>query len=468
MVNFDQFKAEWLGRRVGDPLLVGNGETAATMYQCVSLIKQYWTECDGIVVDWPGNAIDLWAHTNSTILTKFSRIETNEVQKSDIVVLKTNGYNDYTEPGHVMISTGGINATQFEGLEQNGQTGGGTGTGGDAIRTRWVNRSRVAGVLRPFAQAPAAPAPVVHPYTIEAITSKVVKLNKLTHRWGLNYDNLAAIEANPQDGGNPGDLHRINAILHHNIGLNYYLEDPNVASGYNVVDCDDVPVPVLAHPFAPLPIPTPQKYTLKYEVNGYNTATDAGSGTNPVTKMIPQDYFVFNTYPNKPNLINISTDNQKAGAWIDTDDDVAPLAPPVAPTPEPIQEPTPQIPDTDTQVRMSLMWFMPDHSAIECKVLKNVMVTELFNKRSPIELSKGKEVKVFGTLTKDGRTYALMRLGSDLNFEYLYGVAVKSHVDLLPYLDDIYSYADKIKYGFERAVDSAVKTIDGIFKPKRR
>lgn len=145
------FMAEWLGKRIDT-----DGVPVGALYQCVDLIKQYAHEVFGVAFGAYGNAINYWTTTAAAILAKFDKIAGSGAQAGDIVVL--NGLPGNPD-GHVGIATGNINATQVEILEQNGHTGNGSGEGEDAIRTRYVDRSRVAGLLRPK----TAPSPVAAP-----------------------------------------------------------------------------------------------------------------------------------------------------------------------------------------------------------------------------------------------------------------------------------------------------------------
>jgi hypothetical protein len=156
MITFDEFKAEWLGKRVDYDHIYG--------FQCVDLIRQGFYEMYSL----PGgggvpSAITYWQATPDEVLQKFIRIPNSDAQKGDVVILwGLTGNAD----GHIGWATGNETGTTVEILEQNGSTGNGSGTSGDAIRTRYVDRSRVAGLLRPIAVplVPAAPTILVTPF----------------------------------------------------------------------------------------------------------------------------------------------------------------------------------------------------------------------------------------------------------------------------------------------------------------
>jgi hypothetical protein len=149
METFDQFETQALAEKRIDFDNVDG-------YQCVDLILQGVYLTTGIRGE-RGNAIDYWNDPTPVLLTRYTKLATQAVQRGDIVVLNGLTGNPY---GHVMWGTGNSTATTFEGLEQNGGTGGGSGTGTDAIRTRYVDKSRIAGVLRPTENVTPAAAPV--------------------------------------------------------------------------------------------------------------------------------------------------------------------------------------------------------------------------------------------------------------------------------------------------------------------
>jgi CHAP domain-containing protein len=146
-MTYKYFQNKWLGRRVD--------YDGVARFQCVDLIKQYLNECYGLKPGAWGNAIDYWNRTRPEVLQKFSKVYNSNAKEGDIVVLYGVNGNPY---GHIGVATGGLTPESVEILEQNGSTGGGSGTGNDAIRKRFKPRYRVAGLLRPIQNAPA-PAP---------------------------------------------------------------------------------------------------------------------------------------------------------------------------------------------------------------------------------------------------------------------------------------------------------------------
>jgi hypothetical protein len=144
MADFNSFKNKWLAEGKAD-------FDHSFGYQCVDLVRYYFYENYGLGNEAGGvpYAISYWTDTPQGVLNKFDRIDGSNARQGDVVILRTAGRNDYTPPGHIGLATGNINDANVEILEQNGSTGGGSGIGPDAIRTRYVERSRVAGLLRP-------------------------------------------------------------------------------------------------------------------------------------------------------------------------------------------------------------------------------------------------------------------------------------------------------------------------------
>lgn len=149
-MSYQSFKNKWLGRRVDYDKVYG--------YQCVDLIKQYMAEEKGLKPGAWGNAIDYWYNTNPAILKHYDKIATTSLRAGDIVVLKGVNGNPY---GHIGIASGASLLWYRQILEQNGSTGNGSGTGGDAIRLRYIPTSRILGVLRPKAAKPVLKMPAV-------------------------------------------------------------------------------------------------------------------------------------------------------------------------------------------------------------------------------------------------------------------------------------------------------------------
>lgn len=428
MADFNSFEAEWLGRIIDYDHVYG--------YQCVDLILQYIYECYGIPSGVSGNAIDYWTNPSAPLLTKFSRVGGSDVAKGDIVVF--NGLPGNPD-GHIGISTGNINATGVEILEQNGQDGNGSGQGGDVIRTRYVDRSRVAGLLRPMTlSVPVAPpvpvAPVAPPYTVQDITPKQVKTNKdPTTKWGMNYDNLPAMEANPVATVPINTIMTVVSEVHHNTGGTYYRTDVNDPDGYNVVDCDDYVPPLLpAPPAAPLPIPTStDPYQLIKAIPGYNTSNDAANNTSPITTLEIGTYYIFNrrystVKTDEVIALNVTRTPGVAGAWINPNDNLPnpppePVIAPPAPTPStgwegprsaPAEaEPTP-VPVTVTPNpnawKLTYKPLNTDRSPVlYVSINPNVIkIYDLDSKLSSIELKPYTELHIVGTFVKDGVTYA--------------------------------------------------------------
>lgn len=139
-MTFKEFQTKWLGKRVDT-----DGYPPKAIYQCVDLAKQGLKEMHGIPYGAYGDAVAYWYRTASVILKKFDKVASSAAKEGDVVILK--GING-NAAGHIGWGTGRSLPGYIQILEQNGATGNGSGTGGDAIRTRYVPRTRVLGLLR--------------------------------------------------------------------------------------------------------------------------------------------------------------------------------------------------------------------------------------------------------------------------------------------------------------------------------
>jgi hypothetical protein len=202
-MSYQPFKDEWLGRRVDFDHVY--------FYQCVDLIQQYAYENYGINGVY-GNAIDYWTRTDPRLLGKFDKVGGSDAKQGDIVVLYGLSGNIY---GHIGIAES-QDASNITILEQNGATGSGVGTGGDAIRTRAIPKSRVAGLLRPKSAPIPPPTPndprigktlylhAVPKWRVYRVGDKPMGTNAIGYLIPANY--------NHGPNGQPGLTYRIEGV----------------------------------------------------------------------------------------------------------------------------------------------------------------------------------------------------------------------------------------------------------------
>lgn len=328
MITFDQFRTEWETHRVGDDSLVASGEESnATKYQCVSLVKQYVRECYELNPGAWGNAIQWWSATNPAVLTKFTKDPTGNVQKGDIVILRTVGHIDYAGYGHIGIATGNGDPNSIEILEQNG-LGSGSGLGGDAIRTRYVARNRLAGVLRPIPIAP--PLPTITVTSFAAPTQYTVAGRP---KYNLDLANFDEISSQPLFIADDTVITVLAYLTRSDLPQYvYYLEDANAHYGYNKLDCTPYTPPA---PYVPPATPNkgtpPETYEVFVTLDGFQSASDANRQQNFFQPVAPgSNYFVF---ARDIGMINITKDNMKAGVWINPKfNELPPVPAPVPPS----------------------------------------------------------------------------------------------------------------------------------------
>jgi len=440
MITFDNFKNEWLNRRIIDPILIGHGETAETAYQCVSLIKQYMLEVKGLRVDYPGNAIDFWRHTVKAIEDDFPRVFDGTIAPGDMAVFKTNGYTGTpdTDPGygHIGIATGAINGGQMQILEQNGQTGGGTGTGGDAIRLRWIDRGRLAGLLRPKADTPPPP-PTSASYTVTETYSngKQVKLNKDTNLWGMNYHFDFMVAHPVETGHKQGEIWTVTNKVHHEDGYDYYRRDGQV-DGFNVLDCADYVPPPPPPPAAPVVVTKAETLPLVTDLLCYAKAVNAMQATTPTGELRAGTYFVWDR---QLGAVNLSTSNMTdQQRWVNEKLNVAaiPVLPPKitetikeAATLIPPPAPAPVASGVNWRVTKSLR---QDGKPVHFRFMNTqpIQIFDLEGKQSPIDVQpynggvSGAFVQEFWKENSSGELVHYLRADKVAKNFWFYGVPV--------------------------------------------
>jgi hypothetical protein len=442
MADFDTFKTEWLGQRIGDPLLVGRGESEETKYQCVSFIKQYWREQYDLVVDWPGNAIDLWYNTNTLILAKFAQVPGTDTQKGDIVILETNvtPIQPGRQPGHVVLDTGNADGSVFEALEQNGATGNGTGLGNDAIRTRRIPKSRIAGILRPRVAIAQAPAPTAASYEVVETypEGKLIRLNNKqasqTMLWGMNY-HFDYMKDHPVEVHDNGEIWTVTNKVHHEDGYDYYRREGQV-DGFNVLDCDDYTPPAPAPyvpPAAPVPVKLADVINLVTFVPTYSNELDAAnrSNTKATGSFPPGKYYQFAT--SDTGMLNIGLTNQAiTTVWINPKDNKAPEIVPVETTPVSVKESAPtaikpsEVPigkANDTAWKLTYRSYHADRSPDTYEILDDYTMQDYGGTRLPIKLTERRHINIAGEFTKNGvKFYRARDYHTDVTFQWWYGI----------------------------------------------
>lgn len=318
----------------------------------------------------------------------------------------------------------------------------GQNSGGNLLHFQPHSWKGVAGwyILKQPASPP--PAPIVHPYTIEEITPKDIVINKQTWRWGMNYDNFTAIAANPIGGViNVGEVHTIRAICHHNIGYDYYLPDPNEPSGFNKLDCDDIPAPPPVAPPTPsappagaMTFPTSTDvYTLVVEMDGYLTSNSAANRLGlPPTKVPPGEYMIFNDRRVDGNIValNVTKVAGKPGAWINPLDNVIPKPPEPEPSPyvhprsdttEPVVpvvvEPVVETWKDTYKPFINLGTGEPEPRSYKVNLGGRIWNLDETGEKATVLLNKGEQVNVYGTVMRDGEKHYRLKLKRDTDFK---------------------------------------------------
>lgn len=293
-------------------------------------------------------------------------------------------------------------------------------------------------------QVVAPPPPPENPaFTLEGIASKTVQFNKNTHLWDLNQRSWPGMVNNPANDVQSGATFQTSRIAHQILGGSYYMPDGDDSHGYNVVDCKDytppAPTPPPAAPLKPGGNPD-NKYTLIKPIPGYANATNAGNHVSSTNEVPAGDYFVYNTYPNRDDLINVTSKLGQPGSWINKADNVPdapppppePVAAPAAPAPEPTP-PEPAISTPPVDSTTPVPWrdtFKPFDKPVHYIATRDITVEDLSGQQPDMPLKRYDPgastvigmVSAFGTVTKEGVEYYRLKTNNDPTFTYWYAI----------------------------------------------
>lgn len=297
------------------------------------------------------------------------------------------------------------------------------------------------------AQVVVPPPPAETPaFTVQEIGAKTFELNKATHLWDLNQRSWPGLVNNPVRPQDVGYRFTTSRLAHQVMGGSYYIPDGEASAGFNVVDCQEYVAPPPSAPStapaAPLrPSGNPDnKYTLIVEVPGYTTATNAGNHTNPAATVKPGEYYVYRTYPNRDDLINVTSKLGQPGSWINTADNHEPT--PEPPAPEPVAAPAPPVepevpaahvetePVHDTAVLEWQETYKPFPKPVHYITTRNLVVADLSGQEGDVALPRYDNtgthevgvVSSYGTVTKDGIEYYRLKTNNDPDFKLWYSV----------------------------------------------
>lgn len=210
------------------------------------------------------------------------------------------------------------------------------------------------------------------------------------------------------------------------------------------------PAPSPADITAPISAPNRTPYPIVVEVPTFATITDATNHTNPTGTLTPSNikYFEFSTLSGMVAITTVPGTTQRI--WINPEDNV------------------PHTGDTSATIQASWRWFYATHEPVEYKVLQDIVVVDIVHGGKSIAVATGHSLDIYGTFKKNGTTYLRpFTPGDETNRYYFYGIPTTDYNSGAPYLDNEFNSADKIKYGWESFYDKAVKTIEGIFHPKK-
>ncbi len=297
---------------------------------------------------------------------------------------------------------------------------------------------------------------------------KTVRLNKQpTHLWGMNYAFSYMVD-HPVETHNEGETWVVTNRVRHEDGMDYYRREGQV-DGFNVVDCDEI---AAAAPVAPPPPPAPRVYTEntvdgikftalegqpkpmyvskiggieKWSFKGVKTWRQftsvghldygtqvfiVGSALHPIPPngalyyMVDADFGAFKT---TGNVVNQHGFNRV---------DLSETRPPALPTPAPVAAPVVAPEPTPAPVEAPALpvdWhdtYRPFDKPVHYIATRDMTVNDLngqqpdlpLQRYNPGGVSKTGMVAAYGTVNKGGVEYYRLKIATDVNFEYWYGV----------------------------------------------
>lgn len=463
-MTFPEFLAKWTnpaGQRVDT-----DGVPAGEVYQCVDLPKEYARECYGLTPGAWGNAINYWTTTAPALLTKFNKIATQDVQAGDITILTS----PITPMGHIGIATGGISGGNFEMLEQNGGTGDGQGTGTDAIRRRFISKTRIVGVLRPIPVEPVVPMITLDQLTelYHDILQRAPDAGGVQHYVGhFTYDFVRNDMLNSAEYKNLQASQAAAAAAAAQAAADAAAQAAKLAQQQAAATS-----PTPTAPAGGIPVPTStEKYPIKTTVKTYGTVTDATNRTNSKGEILPGATWY--QFCEKSGMLNITqTPGISSGTWINPADNVTPAPP--APAPDPpaiVTEPAkPAAPvETAATIRHSFIPLMPDGSPVDCKVLTSVLAVDALGNGGAITAVKDQYVKVYGTHQAGGHIFATVKSSDKTKQnQQMYGILITARDNFAPYLNDPYTMGQRLQVNWELIYDKGAKIIDGVFRALKK
>jgi hypothetical protein len=326
--------------------------------------------------------------------------------------------------------------------------------------------------------APAPPPPPAYTVSVDPIDKRIDVIPG-RNKWNLDLPNFDAIAANPV-GGCPKDPITVKGLLHRSDLPNYayYLEDPNVYQGYNMLDCTDhIASPVYVPPAAPMELPKAKMYHTNFPVPIYANEVAARSRdrSKSLSLLAIDNYYI---HAEAGKALNLSSDNaHDQQLWINVLDDVVPN--PVVP--EPVREPVPDIAaalepsvpiiDSASKIIASYKWFFSNHKPVTYRVRRPLVVQEYVHGRTPVQVRAGSKIDIYGAFEVNGKKYLRPLLPSDVEtHRYYYGIEYEGSIyEGAPNLEGVGNLVEKLQTSWEWILEHALhpkQTLEGIFRIK--
>lgn len=224
-----------------------------------------------------------------------------------------------------------------------------------------------------------------------------------------------------------------------------------------------VPEPVVVPP-PPPPSPvtiTPpatasntQPYSLVTTVPSYPSPGNALNRTNSNGTLANGSYYIYNQ---QQGMYSLTKDlGVPKGTWINPADNTV--------TPKPVAKV-----ETEGDIQASWHWFFANHEPVEYKVLQDIVVSDQLHASPSVRIPAGKNIYIYGSFKKAGKTYLRPLTSTDAKGMYpFYGIPTTDIYSGAPYLDNEFNIVDIVSSKWESLYDKVYKTIEGIFRVKKK
>lgn len=263
-------------------------------------------------------------------------------------------------------------------------------------------------------QEVAPPAP---PYSITHVDPYQVTVTPGHHQWDLSHTDWNVVVSNPLSTSGDNQVITVQAHLTTTVApqYTYLLEDASVPHGWNKLDTTPYIPP--AKPYVPPAAPIEVKRATKVEVVTdlpyYDTSMNAKGKYKEAGKLKAGTYYQISS---ENGMWNLSSDNMKdLQHWVNPSDNVAPEPP----KEEPKVESTPGF----EAWKATYQSFNANRKPVKYVMMQTYTAQDFGGNATDRVIKQYTELPIYGTFkAQDGRLYGRLKLASDTEWKYWYGV----------------------------------------------